>query len=201
MARFASGEELATAPEPRLVAAAREGDQLAFRELWRRAERAAYGVCLHVTGNRDDALDALADAQLASWRGLDRYSGAATFGVWVYAIARNAALGVARKRAKRTEMLLDEAAGVSDSRTAFDEVVGDLVDVRRALEQLPGSHREALLLWAGGLTYEQAAQELDVPVETLKSWILRGRRKLREVMGSESMAAHRAPDAGPSSAR
>jgi RNA polymerase sigma-70 factor (ECF subfamily) len=191
------GEGRPADSERGLVEAARRGDQQAFRELWRRAERAAHGVCLHITGNAQDALDALADTQLAAWRGLDRYAGAASFSVWAYAIARNAALAVVRSRAKQPQALLEQAEIVPDDRPAFDDVVGDVIDVRRALSALPESHRAALLLWAGGLTYEQAAHELDVPVETLKSWIHRGRRRLREVLGD----AHRTSGKDPASAQ
>jgi RNA polymerase sigma-70 factor (ECF subfamily) len=66
--------------------------------------------------------------------------------------------------------------------SGFDDTVARLVDLRRALATLTPAHREALLLWAGGLTYEQTAAVLEVPINTVKVWIFRGRKSLKELL-------------------
>jgi len=172
----AVGEGAARAAEAELLAAARAGDQDAFRALWATAERAAYAVCLHVTGNHHDALDALQDTQLAAWRGLGRFAHRASFSSWVYAIGRNAALAVVRRSAGAPVELPEDRA---DGRTPFDDVVADRLAVRAALAALPQPRRDALLLWVGGLSYAQIAAELDVPIDTVKVWIFRARRAVR----------------------
>ncbi|WP_432994674.1 RNA polymerase sigma factor [Dactylosporangium sp. CA-233914] len=173
--------EAAAAPaETRLVAAALAGDQDAFRDLWRPVERAAFGVCLHLTGERSDALDALQETQIAAWRHLSRFTGRGPFAAWVLAIARNAARDVLRRRANARELGL-EAAGPdpADGAPLFAEVVTDVLGVRAALRALPVNHREALLLWAGGLTYDEVAATIQAPVNTVKVWIHRARQRLR----------------------
>ncbi|GAA0377838.1 hypothetical protein Acor_43790 [Acrocarpospora corrugata] len=166
-----------------LVAAARSGDPEAFRQLWQPVERRAFGLCFHLTANRPDALDALQDTQIAAWKGLDRFEGRAPFAAWVLAIARNSALSVVRRRSSHDDLLFPEAAEPRAAESGFDETVAGLVDLRRALGTLSPAHRSALLLWAGGLTYEQTAATLEVPLNTVKVWIFRGRQSLRELLG------------------
>jgi RNA polymerase sigma-70 factor (ECF subfamily) len=137
------------------------------------------GLCVHLTGNHSDALDAMQDTQIAVWRNLDRFQGRAPFTAWVLAIARNAARDVVRRRAAARESSLDWHADTDDGRPPFADALGDVLDLRAALDTLPSGHREALLLWAGGLTYEQVAAVLRVPVNTVKTWIFRARQRLR----------------------
>jgi RNA polymerase sigma-70 factor (ECF subfamily) len=167
------------AEQAHLLIQARSGDHDAFRQLWRSAESAALGVCVHLTRNRADALDALQDTQLAAWRYLDRFEGRAPFSAWVNAIARNAALAVVRRQAAARPVSLDAVGDLADDQPLFSDVVTDLIDLRSALDTLAPKHREALLLWAGGLTYEQVAGTLGAPVNTVKVWIHRARQGVR----------------------
>ncbi|BCB76937.1 sigma-70 family RNA polymerase sigma factor [Phytohabitans flavus] len=165
--------------EADLLAAARAGDQEAFRQLWSRVERPVFGVCLHLTGNRSDALDAVQETQLAVWRHLDRFQRRAPFPAWVLAIARNAARDVVRHRSAAGHTGLDGIEERGDGRPPFADAVAELVDLRAALAVLPDQHREALLLWAGGMTYEHVAAVQQVPLNTVKTWIYRARQQLR----------------------
>lgn len=165
--------------ERRLLAAARAGDQDAFRDLWRGCERTVHGLCVHLTGSHSDALDAMQETQIAVWRNLDRFEHRAPFRAWVLVIARNAARDVVRRQAAARELALDERADLAGHRPPFADAVHAVLDLRAALARLAPAHREALLLWAGGLTYEQVAAAQDVPVNTVKTWIFRARQRLR----------------------
>lgn len=168
-----------------LLRRARGGDQDAFVRLWRTAERRAYALSLRLTGNPTDAADALQETQIAAWRNLGRFDGRCPFGAWVLAIARNASLAVLRVRGRRAEVDLD---GVEERRPVAHEapfVVGvvEALTVQDALEQLPERHREALLLWAGGLSYQQVAVLMGASLASVKVWIHRGRARLRTLLG------------------
>ncbi|GGL16557.1 RNA polymerase sigma factor [Planomonospora parontospora] len=167
-----------------LLAAARAGDEHAFAGLWATAQRQAFGVCYHLTGNRADALDALQETQLAAWKGLDSFAGRAPFRAWVLAIARNAAHTVVRRRAPGGA-LFSEVEEETVVTGPFEDTVAELADLRRALTALPESHREALLLWAGGLTYEQTAAALAVPLNTVRVWIHRARKRLQAELAGD----------------
>ena len=84
-----------------LLALARDGDQDAFGELAgaHRAELRAH--CYRMLGSVHDADDALQEALLRAWRSLSGFEGRSSVRSWLYAIATNAALDVARQRARR----------------------------------------------------------------------------------------------------
>jgi len=170
--------------EDALVVAAMAGDQAAFRTLWQSSERRAYALCLRLTGNRADAADALQEAQIAVWRNLHRFEGRCPFGAWVYAVARNAALALIRARGRRPEDAVDEVPDrPRDTAGApFADVVVETMSVQAALETLPAKHREALLLWVGGLTYAQAAELMGAPVNSVRVWIHRARGAMRSTL-------------------
>ena len=175
--------------EQALVRAAASGDQDAFRTLWTEAERPAYALCVRLTGNHADAADALQDAQLAAWRNLHRFQARCPFGAWVYAIARNAALAVVRARSKRSEVELGTAEDeqVRGPRpTGFADTVVESMAVRDALESIPEKHREALLLWVGGLSYDQVAGLMEAPTNSVRVWIHRARGALRERLAEQA---------------
>jgi RNA polymerase sigma-70 factor (ECF subfamily) len=171
--------------EATLVAAAQAGDQQAFRTLWAGAERQSHALCLRLTGNRADAADALQEAQIAVWRNLHRFEGRCPFGAWVFSISRNAALSVIRARGRRPDLGLDELdERPRDSQAAlFADVVVETMTVQGALEKLPEKHREALLLWVGGLSYAQVAETMGSPLNSVKVWIHRARTSLKDQLG------------------
>lgn len=173
------------ADEAALVAAALGGDQQAFRTLWSGAERQAYALCLRLTGNRADAADALQECQIAVWRNLHRFEGRCPFGAWVFTIARNAALGVIRSRGRRPETVLDELDDrqLASAAAPFADVLVETMTVQGALETLPAKHREALLLWVGGMSYAQVAELMEAPLNSVKVWIHRARTSLKEQLG------------------
>lgn len=171
--------------EVALVAAAAGGDQQAFRTLWTDAERRSYALCLRLTGNRTDAADALQETQIAVWRNLHRFEGRCPFSAWVFSIARNAALSVVRSRGRRPETGLEDLDDrPRDSGAApFADVVVETLTVQAALETLPANHREALLLWVGGMSYAQVSEVMDAPLNSVKVWIHRARAKLKAQLG------------------
>ena len=171
--------------EAALVAAAQAGDQSAFRTLWSGSERQCYALCLRLTGNRTDAGDALQEAQISVWRNLHRFEGRCPFGAWVFAIARNAALGVVRSRGRRAETNIDDLDDRprDASATPFADVLVETMTVQAALETLPDKHREALLLWVGGMSYAQVAESMGAPLNSVRVWIHRARTSLKQTLG------------------
>ncbi|MBC8092333.1 MAG: RNA polymerase sigma factor [Pseudonocardia sp.] len=170
--------------EVALVAAAQGGDQQAFRTLWSTSERQAHALCLRLTGNRTDAADALQETQIAVWRNLHRFEARCPFGAWVFTIARNASLSIIRARGRRPETVLDGLDRPPAAPGAlFADVLVETMSVQGALETLPAKHREALLLWVGGMSYAQVAELMEAPLNSVKVWIHRARTALKEQLG------------------
>src|SRR5438445_13839671 len=84
--------------EPLLVASARVGDAAAFEELVARYEDKIFRLTSNITGNREDAEDAMQDAFLKSYAHLNDFHGESRFYTWLVRIAANEALMRLRTR-------------------------------------------------------------------------------------------------------
>lgn len=176
-------KQASSTPDTGLLDRARGGDQQAFRELWSSVERPAHALCLRLTSNHADAADALQETQIAVWHHLDRFDGRCPFSAWTYAIARNAARAVLRARGRRPEPVADLEAVTVPVEGPFSVAHDETVAVQQALEKLPEQQREAILLRAGDLGYEQIATLMGAPVASVRVWVHRGRARLRAELG------------------
>src|SRR5882724_10056900 len=84
-----------------LVAAAKLRDHPAFAELWTRHSNTAFKMAYRITGNRDDAEDAIQDAWMKAYMHLNTFDGRAKFSTWLTRIAMNSALMILRRRRAR----------------------------------------------------------------------------------------------------
>jgi RNA polymerase sigma-70 factor, ECF subfamily len=84
-----------------LIAAARDGDESAFRRLVEPHRASLHAHCYRMLASLHDAEDALQEALLRAWRGLARFEGRSTVRTWLHRIATNVCLDAIRKRPKR----------------------------------------------------------------------------------------------------
>lgn len=143
-----------------------------------------YTVAYRLTGNRDDAQDLVQEVLVRVRRGLRNYRPGSLRG-WLSRITTNAFLDEARRRSRRpTAALPDDpdlvlppapdAAETSDAERLPDHV-------QAALAELTPEFRVPVVLAdVAGLSYAEIAEELGVPVGTVRSRIHRGRLALRE---------------------
>jgi RNA polymerase sigma-70 factor (ECF subfamily) len=87
--------------EPELLAAARGGDESAFRTIVERHRPTLHAHCYRMLGSLHDADDALQETLLRAWTGLRRFGGRSTLGTWLYRIATNVCLDAIARRPKR----------------------------------------------------------------------------------------------------
>ena len=160
---------------------------LTWEEVARVYGRKIYNFAYRLTGNPADAHDLVQEVLLRVRKGLANYQ-PGSFEGWLWRITRNAFLDEVRKRNRRpTSPLPDEMdrwdVVTSDSADIeFDRIsLGD--DIQKALLELPVEFREAVVLCdVVGLSYEEIAEAVAVPVGTVRSRIHRGRRQLRELL-------------------
>src|SRR5229473_1041504 len=84
-----------------LLVLAREGDEGAFRALVEAHRAGLHAHCYRMLASWHDAEDALQEALLRAWRALPGFEGRSTLRAWLYKIATNAALDVAKRRSRR----------------------------------------------------------------------------------------------------
>ena len=146
--------------------------------------RFLYTVAYRLTGNDADAQDLVQEVLLRVRRGLATYRPGSLEG-WLSRITTNAFLDDVRRRRRRpVDHLGDDAEHVL---TAGDEVDRALeaatlsADLETALARLSPDFRAAVVLCdVVGLSYEEIAESLDIPVGTVRSRIHRARAALRE---------------------
>jgi len=145
-----------------------------------------YTVAYRLTGDRDDAQDLVQEVLVRVQRGLRTYQ-PGSLRAWLSRITTNAFLDDARRRTRRPVTALPDdpdavlppapdAAETSDAAALPDHV-------QEALGRLPTEYRVPVVLAdVVGLPYAEIAEQLDVPVGTVRSRIHRGRLALREAL-------------------
>jgi RNA polymerase sigma-70 factor (ECF subfamily) len=166
--------------ERALLTRSRAGDLDAFELLVRAHQDRIYNLAYRITGNHEDASDAAQDAFVRAYQGLARFREAAAFSTWLYRIATNAALDLVRRRpaVPPVELPLNYPAPGGPEHEAYRREIHRRVQT--ALGQVPAEFRAAVVLRdIQGLSYEDVARILQVPVGTVRSRISRGREALR----------------------
>lgn len=191
--------------DEQLVDAARGGDGAAMDALLRRHYDRIHAVCRRIAGGTRDADDAAQEAMIRIVRNLDRFDGRSAFGTWAYRIATNASLDELRRRARRPQLhsvddddhaIPDEP--VDDLSHRQVDAVADRMAIDAALADLPVDFRVPVVMRdVGDLDYAEIADELGVPVGTVKSRIARGRRMLVEALGNRGADDERPTDIPP----
>jgi RNA polymerase sigma-70 factor (ECF subfamily) len=158
-------------PDPRTLARAREGDLRAFEDLVRLYQADAWRFAHHLTGNRATAEDVTQEAFLRAFRFLRSFRGDSKFSSWLFRIVRNCSMDALKSR--RTLELRDYPKPPPATDPATRAEVWDAV---RGLSRV---HLEPfLLIEVFGLSYQEAADILQLRVGTVKSRMHRGRRVL-----------------------
>jgi RNA polymerase sigma-70 factor (ECF subfamily) len=168
-----------------LVARAQQGDREAFGELVRRHREGVINVVYRMCGDAALAEDAAQEAFIRAWRHLAGYQPRSPFRNWVYRIAANAALDVLR-REKATTGIDDApvaAPGPGPEAALIEHERAERV--RQAVLALPPASRAVLVLREyEGLSYQEIAYTLDIPLGTVMSRLNYARSRMREALAA-----------------
>lgn len=167
-----------------LLVRCQEGDRDAFAPVYARFKGTMHTLALHLLGNRADADEATQEIFLTAWRALGSFRFEAGFGTWLYRLAVNVCLE--RLRRERRRRALGNGNGTGPPRSvpvAPAAADGPAADVRAALAALDPTYRACVLLRdVQGLSYQEIAAALGLPVGTVRSRIARGREALRAAL-------------------
>ncbi len=155
-------------------------DLEAFGELIRRHQDFVYGAALRIVRNPVMAQDLAQEAFVRAHRALPGFRGQAQVRSWLYRIATNLALNaVQRRKEYPAETLPDRPAKYDPALDVVNQALRE--DLEEAIGELPGKLKTPLVLREyEGLSYQQIADTLDLPINTVRTRILRARRALRE---------------------
>lgn len=167
--------------EAQLLERARCGEREAIAVLLNRHRERIVSLAFSILRDRESAEDAAQEVFVRAFSQLPRFRGESAFSTWLYRVALNFCLErqrVQRHRDSLLEAALDEVAGIGDGgfarRVETRELVGE------ALSDLGEGLRVALLLreWQG-LSYEEIADILQLPVGTVRSRLHEARRRFQ----------------------
>ena len=176
-----------------------EGDRRAFDELVHRYERELYNYLRRYVGDDQVAEDVFQQTFLQVHLKCDQFKPGRRFRPWLYTVAINQAIDMQRRNRRHRMASLDKRLGTGD-----EQETGALVDlldnesagpsqlaeeaeqseeVRRAVDELPESTRQAVLLvYFQGMKYREAAEVMSIPVGTVKSRLHAAIGRLNEVL-------------------
>jgi RNA polymerase sigma-70 factor, ECF subfamily len=149
-----------------------------------------YGVAFRILGNRQEAEDVTQDVFLNLWHHCNYDPNRASFKSFLMLLVRSRSLD--RLRSHKSRLQTAERSGHLASselfgRSPLESVASDEVSqrVQAALAELPPKQRQALeLSYFGGLTQQEIAQQLEVPLGTVKSYFRLSFGKLRQSLHS-----------------
>jgi RNA polymerase sigma-70 factor (ECF subfamily) len=153
-------------------------DQRAFEQLLRRHQgmvRAQLRRLLH--GDEAAADDLAQETFLLAWRKLDQFRGDARFATWLYRIAYASFLQACRRKSWNEREAHDDAL---ETVAAPAESMDLQLDLARAMQRLSDAEQTVLLHCVQlGLSHEETAYVLDMPLGTVKTHATRGKQKLK----------------------
>ena len=182
------------ANEAALLTQARSGNRDAFGTLSRHYYQNIYRLTVGITGNHEDAEDALQEALLQAYLNLPRFRGGSRFYTWLVRIAVNQALMKLRKRRTVKEVPSVEVIGengegsviheIEDSRQDPEERYASIEledNLRSAAESLGSRLGPTFLAWTNEeLPLRELADKLEISETALKSRLRRARFALRQ---------------------
>lgn len=152
--------------------------------LFGRYSKGLWRVAMRMLNHPQDAEDALQEALTRAFVYAGKYRAEATVSTWLHRITINAAYDVGKRR--RAWWALDDIGQElidADGTIVFDEVEANAV-LQAALELIPSMHRSAFVLSAYlGLSYEDTAEVLGIPIGTVRSRVSRARLSLGPLLG------------------
>lgn len=179
-----------------LVKRAVDGDQKAFAELMERYRDAIFFMLLKMVNNRDDADDLTIEAFGKAFNRIEQYQPSYAFSTWLFKIASNNCIDFLRKEKKKRMVSLDNSISGEDG----DEMTFEVRDVepdpeetlmkgqkaekmREVVDKLKPRYRELVILrYFKEYSYEEIADELDLPLGTVKAQLFRAREFLSQLL-------------------
>ncbi len=178
-----------------LVDAARKGDQAAFATLMERYRESIYFMMMKMVHNSDDADDLTIEAFGKAFSRLDQYSPSFAFSTWLFKIASNNSIDfIRKKRIKLTSMdtgyTNEDGESIridakSQTRDPEETIIHNqkVKHMRNLVSKLKPRYRELIeKRYFEELTYEEIADELNLPLGTVKAQLFRARDFLAQMM-------------------
>ena len=131
-----------------------------------------------------DANDMTQDCCLRTFRAWNQFNGKASRQAWLFGIARRTRVDWLRKKTRENTTTEAQKLDIQKEKTARETNVNDLEKVWDAVKNLNEEYKEVIhLRFAAGLSYDQIAHTLEIPLGTVRSRLHRGLKVIKENIG------------------
>src|SRR5262245_41858385 len=172
-------------PELEWVTRIAEGDREAFEQLYAAYQTRLFRYLLRMIGDTGTAEELTNDTMVAAWKAAGSFKGQSKASTWLFAIARNKALNAMRGQ-HPVMVEVETAMAVAASSDSPEKSVsrGSLHAVmKQALQELSAEHREVIeLTFYQELSYQEIAEIMQCPVNTVKTRMFYAKKKLQEAL-------------------
>lgn len=166
-----------------ILVRAKIGDLEAFEHILSFFEKAIYNYCLRILKNSQNAKDVTQDTFIKVYTHRKSIDPEKNIKTWIFTIATNTAYDFIRSKKRKNETSLDDDNETISSFEAYYPKEGLVSDVDKALEQINPEYKKVLLLYyQQGFDYKEIAEILEMPINTIKTHISRGKEQLKEVL-------------------
>jgi len=178
-----------------LVDKAKKGDQQAYGELLGRYRDAIYFMLLKMVNSPVDAEDLTIEAFGKAFKNIDQYTPNFAFSTWLFKIATNNCIDFIRKK-RASHVSLDQSMNGEDSLAPSSMIQSDVPDpessminkqkikhMRNVVSKLKPRYRTLVeLRYFKEYSYDEIAEELDIPIGTVKAQLFRARELLLNIL-------------------
>ncbi len=175
-----------------ILTRAREGDLKSFEYILSFYEKAVYNYCLKILRNSANAKDVTQETFIKVYIHRKLIDPEKNIKTWIFTIATNTTYDFLRSKKRKNEVSIDdninEELETNTSSGAYYQKEGLVSDVEKALGEINPEYKKALLLfYQQGFKYNEIAEILAVPINTVKTHISRGKEQLREQLKNYSV--------------
>ena len=172
-------------PEVELLRQIAAGDRDAFEKLYKAYQGRLFRYLLRMVGDTGAAEELTNDTMIAAWKAASTFKGESRPSTWLFSIARNKALN--SMRGKKPVMVEAETAlamAASSDSPERSVTRGSLRDTMKlALQELSPEHREVMeLTFYQELSYQEIAEIMECPVNTVKTRMFYAKKRLQEIL-------------------
>jgi RNA polymerase sigma-70 factor (ECF subfamily) len=168
--------------EKDIIRLLKEGDKKALTLLYDNYSNSLYGVAFKITNDEALAKDALQESFVKIWKNSHKYDPEkAKLFTWLYRITRNTAIDKLRSFNNRNsrEIQIDSSNVYTLQTNSLNQ---DVIDLKQHVDKLEGKYKTVLnALFFEGMTQQEASDELNIPLGTIKSRLKIALRELRKV--------------------
>jgi RNA polymerase sigma-70 factor (ECF subfamily) len=159
--------------EQELITALRNHENKAYRYLYLHYRKGLFTVIIQIIPDRETAGDVLQEAFVTVWKSIDKYdSGKGRLFTWLLTITRNSAINMTRSRSYKSRLKNEDISNyvndIDEKETNQPNI--NFIGLRKQVHQLKQDYKNVLeLSYFNGYTQQEIAEELNIPIGTVKT--------------------------------